>query len=459
MSQTQTRRSSQVDLLHGSILKSLLLFALPIMASRVFQQIYNTMDTLIVGYTLGDSSIAAMGACSSIYEMMTGFTFGVGNGLAIVTARCFGRQETDRMKKSVASCIVIGVAVTLVVTILATIFMHPLLRLLKTPAEILEESYSYISILSIFLFVMFAYNLCSGLLRAIGNSFMPLVFLIFSSLVNIVLDLLFIRTFGMGVRGAAIATVIAQGISVVLCLIYIVTKAKILLPEKRHFEPDRGLYADLLAQGFSMGFMSSIIYVGSIVLQPGINSLGYETIAGHTAARKLFSFSMMPLSSMAQAVNTYVAQNRGADNRERVHKGIRYAYLFCFSVTIALIICVTPFAPTLVHLISGSSDPTVLGNGARYLRVAIPFFFALGLVNCSRLALQALGEKILPLLSSFIELFGKIIFAMVFIPRYHYSAVIWCEPIIWCFMAAELVISLYRNPYMRKRESGKLIFK
>lgn len=201
MSQTQTRRSSQVDLLHGPILKSLLLFALPIMASRVFQQIYNTMDTLIVGYTLGDSSIAAMGACSSIYEMMTGFTFGVGNGLAIVTARCFGRQETDRMKKSVASCIVIGVAVTLVVTILATIFMHPLLRLLKTPAEILEESYSYISILSIFLFVMFAYNLCSGLLRAIGNSFMPLVFLIFSSLVNIVLDLLFIRTLRHGCPG------------------------------------------------------------------------------------------------------------------------------------------------------------------------------------------------------------------------------------------------------------------
>ena len=354
----------------------------------------------------------------------------------------------------ILSCIVIGVAVTLVVTILATIFMHPLLRLLKTPAEILEESYSYISILSIFLFVMFAYNLCSGLLRAIGNSFMPLVFLIFSSLVNIVLDLLFIRTFGMGVRGAAIATVIAQGISVVLCLIYIVTKAKILLPEKRHFEPDRGLYMELLAQGFSMGFMSSIIYVGSIVLQPGINSLGYETIAGHTAARKLFSFSMMPLSSMAQAVNTYVAQNRGADNWERVRKGIRYAYIFCFSVTACLILLVTPLAPTMVHLISGSSDPTVLGNGARYLRVAIPFFFALGLVNCSRLALQALGEKILPLLSSFIELFGKIIFAMVFIPRYHYSAVIWCEPIIWCFMAAELVISLYRNPYMRKGKSG-----
>lgn len=155
MSQTQTRRSSQVNLLHGPILKSLLLFALPIMASRVFQQIYNTMDTLIVGYTLGDSSIAAMGACSSIYEMMTGFTFGVGNGLAIVTARCFGRQETDRMKKSVASCIVIGVAVTLVVTILATIFMHPLLRLLKHRRRFLRNP------TAIFRFSRFSCSSCS----------------------------------------------------------------------------------------------------------------------------------------------------------------------------------------------------------------------------------------------------------------------------------------------------------
>ena len=208
-----------------------------------------------------------------------------------------------------------------------------------------------------------------------------------------------------------------------------------------------------------MGFMSSIIYVGSIVLQPGINSLGYETIAGHTAARKLFSFSMMPLSSMAQAVNTYVAQNRGADNRERVHKGIRYAYLFCFSVTIALIICVTPFAPTLVHLISGSSDPTVLGNGARYLRVAIPFFFALGLVNCSRLALQALGEKILPLLSSFIELFGKDYLRNGIhpaLPLQRRNLVRTDHLVLHGCGACDFTVS---KSLYEKRESGKLIFK
>ena len=446
--------SQSVDLMNGPIFQSLVIFMLPILVSSLFQQLYNTVDTMIVGNVLGDTALAAIGACGAIYELLVGFGLGIGNGLAIVAARSYGAGDDEQLKQTVAGSIVIGLIASAVITLAGAMGLHPLLELLDTPVEIFEDAYRYIIIIDYGVFIMFAYNLCAGLLRAIGNSFMPLVFLIFSSLVNIVLDLLFIRTFGMGVRGAAIATVIAQGISVVLCLIYIVTKAKILLPEKRHFALDRGLYADLLAQGFSMGFMSSIIYVGSIVLQPGINSLGYETIAGHTAARKLFSFSMMPLSSMAQAVNTYVAQNRGADNWERVRKGIRYAYIFCFSVTACLIVIVTPLAPTMVHLISGSSDPTVLGNGARYLRVAIPFFFALGLVNCSRLALQALGEKILPLLSSFIELFGKIIFAMVFIPRYHYSAVIWCEPIIWCFMAVELVISLYRNPYMRKGKTG-----
>ncbi len=448
MSQTQTRRSSQVDLLHGPILKSLLLFALPIMASRVFQQIYNTMDTLIVGYTLGDSSIAAMGACSSIYEMMTGFTFGVGNGLAIVTARWFGRQETDRMKKSVASCIVIGVAVTLVVTILATIFMHPLLRLLKTPAEILEESYSYISILSIFLFVMFAYNLCSGLLRAIGNSFMPLVFLILSSVLNVILDLWFIAALGMGVAGAAVATVIAQGVSVVLCILYVMARVRILIPGRKHLDVGRKLYWDLFSQSISMGLMSSIVSAGSVVLQYGINGLGTLTIAGHTAARKLFSFTNMPLISMANAGSTFVSQNRGAAQPERVRKGMRTMYLCSVVIMAADIVLMQLFARQLVQLISGSTAPLVLENGARYLLWNAPFYSVLGVLLATRYALQSLGQKVLPLFSSVIELVGKVVFVLFFIPKFAYNAVILCEPIIWCFMAAYLVLVYLHDPFV-----------
>ena len=444
MSQTQTRRSSQVDLLHGPILKSLLLFALPIMASRVFQQIYNTMDTLIVGYTLGDSSIAAMGACSSIYEMMTGFTFGVGNGLAIVTARCFGRQETDRMKKSVASCIVIGVAVTLVVTILATIFMHPLLRLLKTPAEILEESYSYISILSIFLFVMFAYNLCSGLLRAIGNSFMPLVFLILSSVLNVILDLWFIAVLGMGVAGAGVATVISQGVSVALCILYVFRSARLLLPGKKHFHVESRLYWELFSQSISMGLMSSIVSAGSVVLQYGINGLGTLVIAGHTAARKLFAFTDMPLSAMASACSTYVSQNYGANHPDRVRRGMRDIYLYSVVVAAAAVLLMAAGAEWMVKLVSGSSEPVVLENGARYLVWNAPFYAVLGMLLSTRYALQSMGEKVLPLLSSVIEFLGKIVFVLLFIPRFEYNAVILCEPVIWCFMTIELLIA-YRH--------------
>ena len=448
MSQTQTRRSSQVDLLHGPILKSLLLFALPIMASRVFQQIYNTMDTLIVGYTLGDSSIAAMGACSSIYEMMTGFTFGVGNGLAIVTARCFGRQETDRMKKSVASCIVIGVAVTLVVTILATIFMHPLLRLLKTPAEILEESYSYISILSIFLFVMFAYNLCSGLLRAIGNSFMPLVFLILSSVLNVILDLWFIAVLGMGVAGAGVATVISQGVSVAFCILYVFRSARLLLPGKKHFHVESRLYWELFSQSISMGLMSSIVSAGSVVLQYGINGLGTLVIAGHTAARKLFAFTDMPLSAMASACSTYVSQNYGANHPDRVRRGMRDIYFYGVVVAVTAILLMSVGAEWMVKLVSGSSEPVVLENGVRYLVWNAPFYAVLGMLLSTRYALQSMGEKVLPLLSSVIEFLGKIVFVLLFIPRFEYNAVILCEPVIWCFMTIELLIAYRHNSFV-----------
>ena len=455
MSQTQTRRSSQVDLLHGPILKSLLLFALPIMASRVFQQIYNTMDTLIVGYTLGDSSIAAMGACSSIYEMMTGFTFGVGNGLAIVTARCFGRQETDRMKKSVASCIVIGVAVTLVVTILATIFMHPLLRLLKTPAKILEESYSYISILSIFLFVMFAYNLCSGLLRAIGNSFMPLVFLLLSSGLNILLDLLFIARMGMGVQGAAVATVISQGVSVLLCIAYVFAKVKLLLPEKKHFRVGRHLYWELFSQSICMGLMSSIVSAGSVVLQYGINGLGTLVIAGHTAARKMFMFTDMPLLSMASAGSTFVSQNCGAGQPGRVRKGMKEIYLYSVVMTVAAVLLMRVAAPWMVAFVSGSSEPIVLENGARYLLWNAPFYAVLGILLSTRYALQSLGNKVLPLFSSVIELVGKVVFVVLFIPKFGYDAVILCEPIIWCVMAAYLVAVYRHDPFVFPKQEKR----
>lgn len=187
-----TQKKREVGLLQGPILKSMLLFAVPLFFSGVFQQLYNTMDTVIIGHTLGDEALAAMGAAAAVYDLLVGFALGIGNGLAIVTARSFGSGDGDQLKRSVAASLVIGVGITVVMTVAARFILYPFLEALHTPEEIIEQSYAYISTITLFIGVMFAYNLCAGLLRAIGNSVMPLVFLVLSSLLNIVLDLLFI---------------------------------------------------------------------------------------------------------------------------------------------------------------------------------------------------------------------------------------------------------------------------
>ena len=209
-----TKRKSfnaNVDLIHGPIFKSLIIFALPLFISNIFQQLYNTVDTMIVGNFLGDASLAAIGSCTSIYDLLVGFALGIGNGLAIVTARSFGSKDEKLLKKSVASSLVIGIVVSIGLTLIGLIFLQPLLHLLNTPANIIDEAYSYIFFIVLFIIVMFAYNLCAGLMRAIGNSVMPLVFLVVSSVLNIILDLVFITQLNMGVQGAAVATVISQG--------------------------------------------------------------------------------------------------------------------------------------------------------------------------------------------------------------------------------------------------------
>lgn len=448
----KTEGARGVDLIQGPIFQSLVLFALPILGSNIFQQLYNTVDTMIVGNYLGDMSLAAIGVCTPIYDLLIGFGLGIGNGLAIVTARSFGSGDRELLKKSVAAAMIIGVVSSLILTLIAQTTLYPLLRLLDTPAEIIDEAYSYIATITLFIIVMFAYNLCAGLLRAVGNSFMPLMFLILSSCLNIGLDIYFITRLNMGIRGAAVATVIAQGISVVLCVLYIWKKAPILVPGRKHLAADRRLYREMLGQGYSMGFMSSIVSAGSVILQYGINGLGYLVIAGHTAARKLYMFSCMPLSAMGMAGSTFVSQNRGADRGDRICRGIRIMYLYDVAVAAVAVLVMWLAAPALVRWISGSSESVVLENGARYLRYGAPFYMVLGWLLNTRNALQGLGQKLLPLVSSVIEFVGKILFVVIFIPRFAYLAVIFCEPVIWCVMAAQLIYSFYRNPYIVKWE-------
>lgn len=427
------------DLTNGSILKSLVAFAIPLMVSWIFQQFYNAVDTIIVGHFLGEESLAAIGSCAAIYELLIGFGNGFGNGLGIVAARYYGANHIEKLKKVAAGSIVITLCVTAFIMILGETGLRPLLRLLGTPDSIIEEAYSYIWTVAIYSGVLFAYNLLSGLLRAIGNSFMPLVFLIIASVLNVFLDILFVAVFNLGVRGTAIATVIAQGISAAFCLLYIFKKAKILIPEKKSFDVGKDLYKDLTAQGLSMALMSALVSSGSVILQSAINKFDTMIIAGHISARKIFSLTDIPLITMGLASATFVSQNLGAGKKDRIRKGVFDSCALCVIWGVLCTIVIPLTSRFLIKAISGSENEELLDFGAKYISFIQPFYAVLGILLVMRNSLQGLGSKILPLVSSIIELVGKMLFTWLIIPILGTWGIIMCEPLIWCAMTIQLV--------------------
>lgn len=449
-------RKTQVNLLEGSIIKSMILFAIPFLISNIFQQLYNTVDTIIVGHSLGEVSLAAIGASAPIYDLLVGLALGIGSGMGIVIGRNYGSRDENLLKRTIAATLVISVIVALLFTILSLLLLMPLLKLLNTPAEILDEAYSYVVIIILFMSVSLAYNIFSGTLRAIGNSLMPLIFLAISSVINILLDLLFIRVFHMGVQGAAIATVISQAISALLCLLYIYKECKFLIPDRKHFFTfQKDLYEDLVGQGVSMGLMGSLVSMGSVIMQYAINSMGYLFIAGHIAAKKLFFFTVMPLVALCTSLSTFVAQNKGANQGFRIRKAVRYSNIISISWAVFVAAAALFIAPYLMKLLTGSEEATVINYGSTYIRIQTAFYVVLGPLFNFRHSLQGLGKKILPLISSTIEMVGKIIFTFFIIPYTGYMGVILCEPVIWSFMFLQLLIAFYKEPYIKEHSPKK----
>lgn len=434
----------RLNLTTEPVLKSLLLFSLPILISNIFQQLYNTTDTMIVGNFMGSQALAAVGATSSLFELIVGFAIGVGNGMGIVIARHYGAKEKELVKKSVAGAIVVGVVLTLFIMLISLLLLHPLLTLLQTPENIIGQAYDYIFIIMIFVGVTIAYNLGAGVLRAIGDSMTALYILILAAVFNVILDLLFIVKFQMGVQGAAFATIVAQGMAALLCIFYILRKVRLLIPSKRHFKLDKHLYRDLLGQGISMGLMTSIVAIGSVILQTAINQLGVNIIAAQTAARRIQGFFIMPLNSIALAMVTFVAQNFGAKKFDRIIRAIKISLALSATWSLLTVILFLFSATTMVRWISGSTDTELLANGTQFLHIASLFYIVLGILYILRNTLQGLGEKVIPLISSVIELVGKIIFVAFIIPRLGYLGVILCEPLIWVVMTVQLVY-LYRG--------------
>lgn len=429
-------------LTEGTPWKQILLFSIPIFWGNVFQLLYSLVDTKIVGSTLGTEALAAVGSVSTLHTLMTGFLNGLTLGFSLITAMCFGAKNRKRLKKTFAAAISLGVLTTLALVLMLMIFLHPVLNLLHVPQTQFEMAYAYISVLIVGLFATLFYNLCANTLRAIGDALTPLIFLIVATVSNIGLDYLFILGFQMGVQGAAYATVLAQLLSVVLCLIRIFRKFPILHIQKEDFRFDRELMAEMYKSGLSMGLMSCLVGIGTILLQSAINTLGTTVIVAHTAARKVFELVSLPNSVLGSAMATYCGQNYGARRFDRIRQGIRASLIIAAVWAVVVFLICHTIEGKLIQFVASTTNPDVIYWGSTYLKVDMSFIVICGVIVILRNSMQGFGDRVIPVFSSCIELAGKIIFAFVFAPMFAYWGIIWAEPMVWIAMVIPLIVKV-----------------
>ena len=429
-------------LTEGTPWKQILLFSIPIFWGNVFQLLYSLVDTKIVGSTLGTEALAAVGSVSTLHTLMTGFLNGLTLGFSLITAMCFGAKNRKRLKKTFAAAISLGVLTTLALVLMLMIFLHPVLNLLHVPQAQFEMAYAYISVLIVGLFATLFYNLCANTLRAIGDALTPLIFLIVATVSNIGLDYLFILGFQMGVQGAAYATVLAQLLSVVLCLIRIFRKFPILHIQKEDFRFDRELMAEMYKSGLSMGLMSCLVGIGTILLQSAINTLGTTVIVAHTAARKVFELVSLPNSVLGSAMATYCGQNYGARRFDRLRPGIRASLIIAAVWAVVVFLICHTIEGKLIQFVASTTNPDVIYWGSTYLKVDMSFIVICGVIVILRNSMQGFGDRVIPVFSSCIELAGKIIFAFVFAPMFAYWGIIWAEPMVWIAMVIPLIVKV-----------------
>ena len=431
---TKTRVGRVWDMTEGRPLPLILAFAVPFLIGNIFQQVYTMVDTMVAGYYLGDSAIAAIGASASLYNLIINTAVGLNAGYGIVVTRCFGARDYRRMRQAVGGMMMLNLGITVVFTLLALLFLKPLLGFMNTPAEIFDQTYSYISVICGGMLATVCYNMFAALMRAVGNSRAPLVFLVISSLLNVALDLLFVVVFDMGVAGAATATVIAQALSALLSGIYVWRSYREYMPDKTELKLPRELLCELFSTGVAMALMCCVVDLGSVIINRANNLLGQAQIAANTAGRRMWSLMLMPQNAVATANSTFMAQNWGARKVQRIKKALRrmFALVTGWSVFACLVFFV--IGEHLIRFTTGTSDPEIIGGALLLTRSALICAPALGILVCMRNTLQALGSKVVPVLSSCIELAMKVLAANWAIPKFGFAAMALTEPVTWVLM-------------------------
>lgn len=438
-------RAATKDLTVGSPMKLVIGFALPLLFGFLFQQLYSFVDTAIVGKYLGAAKLAAVGSTGSINFLILGFCMGVCSGFSIPIAQAFGAKDETELRRFVANSAYVGAVLSVLMAVVTALACPTLLRWMDTPEEILEDAVNYIQLIFAAIPITVLYNLSSGILRSLGDSKTPVVFLAIASLVNIVLDLLCILVFGMGVRGAAVATVISQLVSGVGCVIVMIKRFPILrmTADDRRFRPQ--LVKRLVGMGVPMGLQYSITAIGSVIMQTAVNGLGTVAVAAVTAGGKVSMFFCCVIDALAATMATFAGQNIGAGRVDRVHQGLKAASIVGSVYCLAAFGVILLWGRALIGLfVDVSTDADVIALAQQYLSVNASLYVPLLFVNIVRFSIQGIGYTRLAMFAGVAEMVARTLVAVALVPLFGFDAACWANPVAWLFADAFLIPCYFR---------------
>lgn len=419
------------DMTNGSPSKHILGFAVPMLFGMLFQQFYNLVDTIIVGKTLGVEALAGVGATGSINFMIIGFCMGVCNGFVIPVAQCFGAKKPSDLRKYVFNGYICSVVFAIVLTLASVIFCRKILIVMNTPADIIDHAYNYIVVIFIGIPTVFLYNMVSGVIRSLGDSKTPVVFLVFSSIINVVLDFFLILVCKMGVAGAGWATVTSQLISGLTCLIYMYKKYDILKGDKSERILDRRFITNLCMNGVPMGLQYSITAIGSTILQAAVNTLGSTYVAAMTAGSKMFNFTCCPFDALGSTMATYAGQNVGAAKIKRLGQGVRSAMIIGSVYSVLSLIALYFTTDYIALLFVNASETTIIALTRQFILASACFYIPLTGVNVVRFCIQGMGFSVFAISAGILEMIGRAFAAIILIPNIGFMGACLASPIAW----------------------------
>lgn len=427
------------NLTEGNPLGLILSFSIPVLLGNLLQQFYNMADTSIVGLYLGSNALAGVGASSSVQFLVLGFCMGLTAGLTIPVAQRFGAGDIPSMKKHMFNGMVLLGAISVAVTALCVYFCAEILHLLKTPDDIFPNAYRYLVITFAGIPLMIFYNYMSGILRAVGDSKTPLVFLVFSTIFNLGLDVVCVMVLGLGVLGAALATVVSQGLCGLLCFLFICKKVEVLRLHREDFNLSRRTILFLLSMGLPMGLQFSITAIGSMILQAANNNLGSVYISSFTAVTKLKQMFFSPFDALGVAVSTFASQNLGARKKDRIIKGLAQGTFIGVSYGILLGFLFCFCGSNLAQLFIKKEEVEVLKYAGQYTWALGIFYWVIGVLNIWRPSVQSIGYSGKAMFAGFFELAARSLVTFIFVPVYGYSAVCFADPMAWIFSVSFIV--------------------